>query len=234
VADATFKKLVTGDYPSLRPLASALVQSAAERHLLVHSDSQAAQRAVVQLGIDGSLPIADTDFAQMSVQNLGGNKLDYYLDTKLSIAGQRVAGRPSIVDATVDLVNTAPAGGRPPYIFGPVNPSLQAGEYRGLVTLYLPRGARLVGDATGGPIVGKAQLSSEDERTVVSFGVSLLPGQRRTVVLKLQLPSRSEPHYHWEFVPVPRVRPTTVALDLDLGKQRLQMTGELRRPISVP
>ncbi|MBV9662617.1 MAG: DUF4012 domain-containing protein, partial [Actinobacteria bacterium] len=82
VADAAFKKLVTGDYPSLRPLATSLVKSAAERHILVHSKSDTAQRAVVQLGVDGSLPIADVDFAEMSVQNLSGNKLDYYLDSR--------------------------------------------------------------------------------------------------------------------------------------------------------
>ena len=233
VADAAFKKLVTGDYPSLHPLATSLIKTAAERHVLVHSDSDAAQRAAVQLGVDGSLPIPDVDFATLAVQNLSGNKLDYYLDSRLAISGNRAAGRPATVTATIDLANTAPAGGRPAYIFGPVDASLQPGEYRGEVNLYLPRGARLDGDATGGPILGKAQLSSEEDRTVVSFGVSLLPGQHRTVVLKLLLPSRAGTGYTWQFVPVPRVRPTDVSLDLDLGNRHLRLATKLTQPVTV-
>jgi hypothetical protein len=232
VAEAAFRRLVSGEYPSLRPLATALVKTSEGRHILMHSRQRAAQRAVIRLGVEGSMPVPDVDFLALNVQNFAGNKLDYYLDSKVSVVGPRPADRPAHLRVTVDLANTAPVGGSPPYVFGPVDPSLKPGEYRGLVSVYLPRGTRLVGHS-GGPVVGNPALASDGGRTVVSFGVSIPAGDRRRVTLEVGLPSRPRSGYTWEFVPVPRVRPTVAVLDLDTGGDHLRFDGELVRSVTV-
>ena len=232
VARATFEKLFTGAYPSVRPLAAALVESAAGRHILMHSNQRQAQRAVVQLGIDGGLPDPDVDFAHLTVQNLTGNKLDYYLDTRMSVQGTRPRNEPARVRATIDVTNTAPANGVPPYIFGPYDARFQNGQYRGLVSVYLPRGTRLAG-SSGDSVIGPVATGSEDGRTTISYGISLQAGQGHTRVLDLVLPSRPAQGYEWVLVPSPRVRPTSYELDLAVGDDRLRATGELRRTVAA-
>jgi hypothetical protein len=240
VARAAFDRLVSGNYPTVRPLADALAASAAGRHIVFHASKPSANQAAQRLAIDGGLPAPDSDFAALTVQNLAGNKLDYYLDTAVTVRGQRQQGRPGIVRATVELNNTAPPNGRPPYIFGPFQPLVptqgppfRQGEYRGLVSLYLPAGTRLAA-YSGGQYIGTPTAASEGGRSVVSFGLSLAAGERRTVDLELELPSRTLDGYQWQFVPTPRVRPTSAVLDLQVGKRRLKTQAELVRTVSVP
>ncbi|HWW53270.1 MAG TPA: DUF4012 domain-containing protein, partial [Acidimicrobiales bacterium] len=92
VARATFDKLTTGNYTSLRPLATSLIRAAAARHVLINTTQPDAEKAVQELALDGQPPPSDSDFAELTVQNFSGNKLDYYLDSKLTVRGQRRAG----------------------------------------------------------------------------------------------------------------------------------------------
>lgn len=232
VAEVVFNKLVTGDYPTLRPLATSLIRVAPGRHILMHTIQEDGQRAAVQLGVDGGLPRPELDQANLTVQNFGGNKLDYYLDSSLEITGSRRPDEPGNVKARITLTNTAPADGTPPYIFGPLLPTFERGEYRGLVTLYLPRGTRLVG-SSGGPVIGEPSLSGEEGRSVVSFGVSVKAGEARVVTLELALPSRPKRGYVWEFVPQPRVRPTMLRVDLRTGASPLRANASLDRVVAV-
>ena len=233
VAKAAFQKLVSGNFESLRPLATALVKTAAERHVLVFSNALGAQRAAVKLGADGRLPLPDTDFMEVAVQNLSGNKLDYYLDTSIAVKGERKSNRPSTIEATIDIANRAPPDGRPPYIFGPYDPSLRNGEYKGLVEVYFPRAVQLAA-SRGGPFAGQPSVSSENDRTVVTFGVDPMPGEHRTATLSLRLPSRSLTGYSWTLVPTPRVRPTSYSIELVIGDRRYQKSGTLRTAVTVP
>ncbi len=235
VAEEVFRKLVTGDYPSLRPLATALIGAAAERRVILHMARADEQVSVATLGADGALPAEPSDVAMLSVQNFSGNKLDYYLDSEVRFSGERRPGAVGRLRADVTLTNTAPAGSRSPaYVFGPVNPNLKAGEYSGLVTLYLPTGAKL--SATSGDLVaGPPGVVTEAGRTAVTFPVRVDAGQRVHVVLDLELPAASDDGYRFDVVPVSRVRPTTVAVDLVRGPGRrpLRAGGPLLRQLSL-
>jgi hypothetical protein len=126
------------------------------------------------------------------------------------------------VRAQIEVTNNAPVGGRPQYVFGPNLTDQRAGEYRGWVTLYLPLGARLVN--SGGDYQNPPWLVSEVERSALHFVTVVPAGQRKVISLDLELPVRQGHRMALQVVPSPRLRPTTLSLDLDAGNERLNRT----------
>jgi hypothetical protein len=118
------------------------------------------------------------------------------------------------VTATIDLTNTAPPGGTPQYIFGPnTDPGDPPGEYRGLVSLYLPPYTYLSG-AQGDSTTTSAILGSQNGITTITFNVDIPAGRSSHQVLHLQLPPNLGVTPHFVFVPTPRVIPTQYVADL--------------------
>jgi hypothetical protein len=227
VAEAAFRKLVNGDYPTVRRLAEALATAVDQRHIIMHSARPSAQRSIVALGAEGYLPDARSEFVHMTVQNVTANKLDYYVDSELRLSGQWHSGKVGKVHAEIEIRNTAPQGGRPPYVFGPAVPEFRQGEYRGWVTLYLPLGARIL--SSGGNPENPPWLVSEVERAAVHF-VAIVPAGERTVVsVDLELPVRQGKKFALQLVPSPRFRPTSLTIDLDGGNERLRGTVPLTK-----
>lgn len=232
IANAAFDKLLSGNYPGLRELASALAGAANHRNVIFWSSKPNGERPASYLNADGRLP--DTgDFAALTLENLTGNKLDYYVDTGLRMQGSRPRGQLGHLRVAIDIRNAAPQNGRPPYIFGPFQPGLQAGEYDGLVNLYVPVGTSVAGSA-GLDDPGSLALGADGDRTVVSFRTVLQAGQARTFTLDLQLPPRPPGTYRFDLTPAPRVRPTAVAVDISAGDRRIRYTGSLVAPIELP
>ena len=219
VAEAAFRKLVDGEYGSLRPLGEALLGAVDGRHLMMHTVAAGAQRQLGFLGGDGALPAVDgPDAVHLTVQNVSGNKLDYYVDTALELRGTRPEGQIGRVQATITVTNTAPPGvTEPRYVFGPFNDAQVAGLYRGSVSLYLPAGSSLRGVAGDG-LPDPPVLQSEGGRPVVGFRIDVPAGATRQVVLDLELPPRPPGPYELLAVPSPRVRPTALVVDLDEGR----------------
>ncbi len=94
VAEAAFRRLVDGDFPSLRPLAESIVEAVDGRHFVMHSATAAVEEAITAFGADGAYPqIDEVDTVALTAQNLAGNKLDYYLDTDLQLTGERPQGQ---------------------------------------------------------------------------------------------------------------------------------------------
>jgi len=216
VAEAAFTRLVDGEFPSLRPLATALVEAVDGRHVIFHSQTSAVDDAGSFFGAAGDLPpIEKLDYAHLTVQNVAGNKLDYYLDTTLSLTGARRAGELGSLQAEIVLTNTAPPGATDPrYIFGPFNDQQEAGLYRGIVTLYLPLGTRLVG-SEGDAVRNQPVAQTEGGRPLVSYTVDVPAGQSRRLILDLRLtPLSADQAYELVLVPSPRVRPTTASVDI--------------------
>lgn len=217
VAEAAFRRLVDGDIPSLRTLARRLAEAVEGRHLLMHATASGAQAPLTSFGADGAYPPVDTTEAMaLTVQNLAGNKLDYYLDTNLQITGQRVAGEVGEIKAQATLTNTAPRGARDPrYIFGPFDPRspLTVGVERSLVTLYLPLGAS-VEAVTGDRTVDPVSSGAEAGRPYAAFIVDVPAGEARSVTLTLRLAPRPVGRYVLDLIPAPRVRPTTVRVKI--------------------
>jgi len=231
IAEAAFRRLLTGDYPSLQNLGRSFADAVSHRNIIFWSSRPAGQDSAAQLGATGALPDAP-DFAMLTVENLTGNKLDYYVDTALRVTGNRPAASLGNMTAQITITNTAPKGGRPAYVFGPFLPSFQPGEYDGLVNLYVPPGASVTG-SSGLDNPGSLVLQGESGRTVVSFRTVLQTGESRVVTLNLRLAPRAPGPYHLDLVPVPRVRPTAIAVDIDAGDHRVRYSGSLAAPIEV-
>lgn len=217
VAEAAFRRLVDGDIPSLRTLATRLIEAVDGRHVLVHMASPRAQSAIVAFGAEGALPPVDqSESLALTVQNLSGTKLDYYVDTRLEVAGDRPAGEFGTVQATMTLSNTAPPTGvGSSYVFGPgpTETPLPAGVERALVTLYLPLGTT-VEDVTGDVTVEPVASGVEAGRPFASFIIDLPAGETRSVGLALRLAPRDPGPYVLQVVPAPLVRPTSVRVDI--------------------
>jgi hypothetical protein len=227
VARTAFDRLLAGNYPSVTALARAMVRASAGRHVILHAASPPIERLAATLGADGSLPPEGVNFAALTVQNLSANKLDYYLDTKLGITGAMRPGRASQIHLQVDVANTAPANGAPPYIFGPFSGEFVNGEYRGLASVYLPTGAGLRSQHGAS---GEPSVTQEGGHTVVSFPVDVQAGQAATVTLDVTLPPQPPVLQGWALVPVPRVRPTVVNLRIDTRKGPVEFSGPVDRP----
>lgn len=216
VAKAAFNALIDGDFSSLRPFGEALFRAAGARHLILYADDQKARDEASFFGADGALPDAATqDYGLLTVQNFGQNKLDYYVDTKLDIVGKRPEGKAGSIAATITVTNTVPADLRSSYVMGLPLPGKPPGTYNGTVSLYLPSGTTLV-DGSGSP--QPPGLATEEGRTFVAYDVLLAPGETSVVTLHLSLsPRPAKPNYRFLLVPVPRVRPTVVSVDIDIG-----------------
>lgn len=227
VAEAAFDRLATGRYSTLRPLAEALVEAADEGHLRIHARRTEVQGLYRRLGADGALPDTDEILA-LTVQNVSANKLDWYLGTAVEVTGARPVGSPGELQVTITLTNTAPPGAtQPRYIFGPNVAGQVAGEYRGAVSLYVPRGTTIVA-VEGDPTRTQPRVFAEDDRTVVGWTHVVPAGATRSVVLRLTTPSRQPEETTWTLVPVPRIRPTEVTVDVDGGDgTRVRSSGPL-------
>ena len=225
VAKVAFKTLTSGTFDSLRPFGEALLKAASARHLIFYANSGDAARAAASFNADGQLPAADQqDYAALTVQNFSKNKLDYYVDTSLDVSGQRVATQVGRVAATISITNSAPASLASTYVTGPNGPDEQAGLYRAVVSLYVPNGAHL--DSVDGATTQPAVLTSEAGRTVVTYQVDVPSGATSTITLHLSLaPRPAKVPYAFELVPIPRVRPTTATVDLDVGGANLRLAS---------
>jgi hypothetical protein len=175
------------------------------------------------------MPDPRASFADMTVQNVSGNKLDYYVDTSLRLSGRWDRGARGRLHAQVEVSNTAPVGGRPQYVFGP-NPELPgttAGTYHGWVTVYLPFATRLA--ASRGDSENPPYAATEGDRTAIHFVVIVPAGQRKVVDFDVVLAARVSRDLYLELVPVPRLRPTSVSVDLRDDRKAIHMTGTLTK-----
>jgi hypothetical protein len=214
VAEAVFRKLVDGEYESLRPLADAVVRAVEARHIQVHTRVGPALARLRSFRATGDFPdLGDGDLFHLTVQNLSGHKLDYYLDTALALSGTRSAGEVGRLGATITVTNGAPPGrSDPEYVFVPFDTDQAVGSYRGVVSLYVPRGTSLEsfsGDVIDGPVV-----VTEGGRPVISFTTDIRAGEQRSFALDLTLPPAPNEPYGITVVPSPRFRPTTFTADI--------------------
>jgi hypothetical protein len=113
-------------------------------------------------------------------------------------------------------------------VFGPFGDNAQvAGQYRSVVSLYVPSGTELVGFT--GAVLADPIVQTEGGRTVVGYTVDVLAGASSVVSLDLRLPPRPEGPYALFLTPSPRVRPTRATIDLDVGDGRVQTQVVLDR-----
>jgi hypothetical protein len=209
VAQAAFTQLTSGRFPGLRPLGAALVTAGTDRHVLMYTNDTTDEAIIQALGFDGALPPPTEAFTQLTVQNFGADKLDYYLHSSLTLVGGRPSTLGEHLTATIDLANTAPPGQTSPAeVFGPLRPGGPAGEYQGLVTLYLPAHSQLMGSQTATAVTTSPVEGSQNAVTTITFTVAVPAGTATQVVLDVYVPPTAPSAARFVIVPTPRVIPT--------------------------
>jgi hypothetical protein len=115
VASEVVKK-ITGPAESPRKLLDALGKAVGERRIAVWSASPDNQKLLEETPLAHEVPDDPAPYAEVVVNNLGGNKLDYYLAREIEYSADGCDGptRKSVV--TVRLRNNAPTDGLPDYV----------------------------------------------------------------------------------------------------------------------
>ncbi len=177
-----------------RALISALREAVGDARLRVYSADPEVQTDLAPHAVSGVVPEAVRPYLAVTVNSGVASKLDYYLERKITYTTTGCTATARRVRVRVDLTNTAPRQGLPPYVAFPPGerevPAL-AGRPRGtnylLVDVVPTIGtglveARLDGEpyaATGGRVRG---------HPVFGFDVALDPGQTRTIEVDLVEP----------------------------------------------
>jgi hypothetical protein len=164
-------------------LLHAFGTAAGSRHLQLASEHAAEQALLARTPLGGALPETAAPYLEVTTQNAGGNKLDYYV--RRAVTWTRVA--PGRTRVEVRLTNVAPPG-LPQYVSGRLDlPGLKApvdGQQHVYLSVFTTAGAGLAGATLDSRPV---ELESEVERghPVFSAFVDVDPGVDRVLVLDL-------------------------------------------------
>lgn len=202
-AQAGFAKLLSGYFSSLRSLGTNIFRAGREGHLLMYASDPTDETTIGSFGFSGALPAPTLPFVQLTIQNVGADKLDYYLQSSLTLTGQPPTEVGSHMSVTIELANTAPRGlSNPVEVFGATNPD----EYQGLVTVYLPAGSALLSSQVDPTVTSDATESSQNGVGTITYTVTIPAGSKSAVSLNVFVPPTALGRIF--FLPTPRVLPT--------------------------
>lgn len=193
IANAVVTKM-TGPVKSPRKLLDALGQAVRERRIAVWSSIPAEQKQIEQTPMAHVLPSDDAPYAAVVVNNLGGNKLDYYLDAQIEYAADDCSGETRASTVNVQLTNSVPDGPLPDYVASAagLSPELLMAVPKGTnitsVRLYGTKGAELASALLNGERV-PAILNTERGHPVFEVQAIIPPGQSANISFQLSEPT---------------------------------------------
>jgi hypothetical protein len=133
----------------------------------------------------------------------------------VSFSGQKLSAAGSRITATIDIGNGAPVGQTTPSeVFGPDHPGGVAGEYQGLVTLYLPQNSFLNSSKSDPAVTAGPSIGSQNSVAAVTYTITIPAGGHSQVVLDLTIPPTPAGINHFYVVPTARVIPTVYRQEL--------------------
>jgi hypothetical protein len=193
IASEVVKKM-TGPVESPRKLLDALGKAVSERRIAVWSSSPADQDVLEETTLAYAIPDDPAPYAEVVVNNLGGNKLDYYLDREIEYAADGCDGETRMSTVTVRLKNTLLDKSVPEYVAGiggllPQLPiKVPSGTMVSSVRLLATTDATLVSALANGQ---RVPVFKGTERGHPSFEVQVAipPGQSGELVFRLSEPT---------------------------------------------
>uniref|UniRef100_A0A5Q5BFZ2 DUF4012 domain-containing protein n=2 Tax=unclassified Mycobacterium TaxID=2642494 RepID=A0A5Q5BFZ2_MYCSS len=185
---------ITGRIESPQKLLDALGKAVGERRIAVWSSVPAEQELLEETPLAHAIPNDPAPYAEVVINNLGGNKLDYYLRRQIEYVADGCDAETRMSTVTIRLTNEAPKTGLPDYVAA-------AQGLRPDIPLEVPKGAmvtsvRLLG-TTGATLVSalvdgqQVPVFSGTERGHPSFEVQLgiPPGQSGVLSFRLSEPT---------------------------------------------
>ena len=106
IAQAVAQK-ISGPLPAPRLLLDAFGRAASEGRISVWSASPPEQKLLEETPLAHSVPDTNTPYAQVVINNLAGNKMDYYLTREIEYVADKCQGDMRNATVTVRLNNTA-------------------------------------------------------------------------------------------------------------------------------
>ena len=193
IAQAVVEKL-TGGMDSPRALLDALGRAAGEGRISVWSASQADQKILETTPLAHVIPVGPSPYAQVVVNNIGGNKMDYYLKREIEYAADGCDGDRRNSTITVRLANMATGEALPDYV------GTASGLAKGLpikvpngtivssVRVIATDGARLLSVTSNGE---KTTATAQTDRGHPSFEVQVAipPGKSGELTFRLTEPT---------------------------------------------
>ncbi|MGB3352077.1 MAG: DUF4012 domain-containing protein [Mycobacterium sp.] len=193
IANAVVTKM-TGSVRSPRQLMDALGKAVSERRIAVWSAVPEEQELLEQTSLAHVLPGDEAPYAAVVINNLGGNKLDYYLRTEIEYAADACNGETRSSTVNVKLANTVPNEPLPDYVAGAVGlaPELLIEVPKGTnitsVRLFATKGAELSSVILNGERV-PAIVNTELGHPVFEAQVIIPPGQSADVSFQMSEPT---------------------------------------------
>jgi hypothetical protein len=178
VATASFTRLFDvlegGDLVATIETLHGLVEGG---HLRMYSTDPQVQAAFERAGITGALPAADGEMAGVFVNNVAGNKVDWFAGRRIEHHVQLLPDGVTRATVTVELDNRAPRDGLPRHVLGPWTPVTEAGDSLSLVSILCgtgcvhdlePRGVTDGGSELGQPVADVRLLVPAGQRRVLA------------------------------------------------------------------
>jgi hypothetical protein len=155
IAYKVIEKVSSGSGDSSQVLA-ALGRAASEGHFAVWSASPVEQVVIGDTPLGHAVPFDPAPYANVIVNNAGGNKLDYYLQRQIAYTGYGCNGTTRNTEVAITLTNTLPRLDLPDYVIGRLDEGATGppGTNKLIVTLYGTWGAVLDGVTVDGRQVG--------------------------------------------------------------------------------
>ncbi len=222
VADAAIA-LMKSEHVDLAALGNALATDVEGRHLIVWDEAPSYENTITAIGASGAIDTtAPTRTFHLAVENSTATKLDYYLEPSESVQVHVTPTGQALVNTTVTLTNTTPAGLGPTFQTGPdgIN-SFTPGQYVANVVLWSPRGSIT------------PQSTAESGLRVSQTGASVLPQQSQTASFTSIIPHAVvNGRLQLRFVPQPRLTPTGFHLAISAPGWRVQGSATENGPLA--
>lgn len=188
-------KKMTGKMDSPRKLLDALGRAVSERRIAVWSATPDVQKLLEETPLAHVIPDDPAPYAEVVVNNLGGNKMDYYLDRQIEYVADGCDGDTRMSTVTVRLTNRLPdATPLSDYVAGKAGflPGAAITVPRGTmitsVRLLATKGAKLISALSNGQ---KMLVFKETERGHPTFEaqIAIPPGQTDELTFRLSEPT---------------------------------------------
>jgi hypothetical protein len=168
-------------------------------------------------GVAGRLLNPEGDFLAVIANNAATNKADYFTNRTVDYRVRLAPDGSARARATVTQDNRTPSGGLPKHVIGPNQDHLEAGDNRGLLSLYCTGGCELAAYRRN----GDERLDSDEElgHPVFTTLYTLPSGTSDRVQLDWTLPKRTTTaagQYRLTFQNQPTIRPTRLRVHIDV------------------
>jgi hypothetical protein len=194
IANRVVTKMTGVKAGSPRMLLDALGKAVSERRIAVWSSTPAVQDILEQSPLGHAVPDDPAPYAEVVINNLGGNKMDYYLEREIEYAADKCGGETRLSTVTVRLKNAMPGTPLPEYVASStglnsaIPISVPSGTMVSSVRLVATKGARLVSVIASNQ---KVPVFTSTERGHPSFEVQVAipPGKSGELSFRLSEPT---------------------------------------------